>query len=196
MKLIAATQNKHKLVEINAITKDFGFELIPMNEAGLGDLDVEETGSTFEENSFIKAAEVCRLTGHAAIADDSGLMVDALGGAPGVYSARFAGVHGDDAANRRKLLEELGDLPLAERGAKFVSVITIAWPDGEKTVARGECPGTIIFEERGDGGFGYDSLFVPEGGELTFAQISPEEKNAVSHRARALAKLRTLLEAR
>lgn len=196
MRLIAATQNKHKLTEINAITADFGFELESMAEAGLGDLEIEENGTTFEENSYIKAAEVCRLTGCAAIADDSGLMVDALGGAPGVYSARFAGEHGDDAANRKKLLEELEGVPDAQRGAKFVSVITIAWPDGSRSVARGECPGSIIHEERGDGGFGYDSLFVPEGASLTFAEISAEEKNAVSHRARALAVLRGLLSER
>ncbi len=193
MKLIAASQNKHKLVEINEITKGFGFELVPMNEAGLGDLEIEETGTTFEENSLIKAETVCRLTGCAAIADDSGLMVDALGGAPGVYSARFAGEHGDDAANRRKLLEELAEVPDGQRGAKFVCVITIVYPDGRRVVARGECPGAIIREERGNGGFGYDPLFVPEGLSQTFAEVPQEVKNSMSHRARALEKLSELL---
>ena len=194
MRIIAATQNAHKLVEIRAITDHFGFELVSQAEAGLADLDVEETGTTFEENSFIKADAICKATGEPAIADDSGLAVDILGGAPGVYSARFAGEHGNDAANRAKLLEELKDVPEGQRGAKFVCVITLVFPDGRKLVSRGECPGKIGFEEKGEHGFGYDSLFIPEGLDQTFAEVDAEVKNSMSHRARALANLKPMLE--
>ena len=194
MRIIAATQNAHKLVEIRAITDHFGFELVSQAEAGLADLDVEETGTTFEDNSFIKADAICKATGEPAIADDSGLAVDILGGAPGVYSARFAGEHGNDAANRAKLLEELKDVPEGQRGAKFVCVITLVFPDGRKLVSRGECPGKIGFEEKGEHGFGYDSLFIPEGLEQTFAEVDAEVKNSMSHRARALANLKPMLE--
>ena len=194
MRIIAATQNAHKLVEIRAITDHFGFELVSQAEAGLADLDVEETGTTFEENSFIKADAICKATGEPAIADDSGLAVDILGGAPGVYSARFAGEHGNDAANRAKLLEELKDVLEGQRGAKFVCVITLVFPDGRKLVSRGECPGKIGFEEKGEHGFGYDSLFIPEGLEQTFAEVDAEVKNSMSHRARALANLKPMLE--
>ncbi|MBR3296618.1 MAG: RdgB/HAM1 family non-canonical purine NTP pyrophosphatase [Firmicutes bacterium] len=194
MRIVAATQNAHKLVEIRAITDHFGFELLSQADAGLADLDVEETGLTFEENSFIKAEAICRASGMPAIADDSGLAVDALGGAPGVFSARYSGIHGDDAANRRKLLEDMKDIPEEERGAKFVCVITLVFPDGRKLVSRGECPGRIGFEEKGDHGFGYDSLFIPDGLEQTFAEVDAEIKNGMSHRARALEQLKPMLE--
>lgn len=194
MRIVAATQNAHKLVEIRAITDHFGFELLSQADAGLADLDVEETGLTFEENSFIKAEAICRASGMPAIADDSGLAVDALDGAPGVFSARYSGIHGDDAANRRKLLEDMKDIPKEERGAKFVCVITLVFPDGRKLVSRGECPGRIGFEEKGDHGFGYDSLFIPDGLEQTFAEVDAEIKNGMSHRARALEQLKPMLE--
>lgn len=192
MKLVAATQNKHKLEEIYKIIKDFDMELVPMNEAGLGDLDIEETGTTLEENSLLKAQTVCDLTGCAAVADDTGLMVDALDGAPGVYSARYAGEHGNDAENRRLLLENMKDK--TDRKAHFASVITLVYPDGRKLVAVGECHGVILTEERGDHGFGYDALFLPDGFDRSFAEISMEEKNSVSHRGRALRKLHDMLE--
>ena len=192
MKLVAATQNKHKLEEIYKIIKDFDMELVPMNEAGLGDLDIEETGTTLEENSFIKADTVCRLTGCAAVADDTGLMVDALDGAPGVYSARYAGDHGNDAENRRLLLENMKDK--TDRRARFASVITLVYPDGKKLVAVGECHGSILYEERGERGFGYDAVFLPDGFDRSFAEITMEEKNSVSHRGRALRKLQEMLE--
>ncbi len=185
MRLVAATQNKHKLEEIGRIVSDFDMELVSMKDAGLGDLDIEETGETLEENSRIKAEAVCRLTGCAAIADDTGLMVDALDGAPGVYSARFAGEHGNDAANRALLLQKLQG---SVRG-----VITLCWPDGRALVARGECPGVITKEERGTEGFGYDAVFLPDGETHTFAEMSMEEKNALSHRGRALVRLHELL---
>ena len=194
MRIVAATQNAHKLVEIRAITDQYGFELISQAEAGLADLDVEETGMTFEENSYIKADAICKACGLPAIADDSGLAVDALDGAPGVFSARYAGEHGNDAANRRKLLEDMKDVPEEQRGAKFVCVITLVFPDGRKLVSRGECPGHIGFEEKGDHGFGYDSLFIPDGLEQTFAEVDAEVKNSMSHRAHALENLKPMLE--
>ncbi|MBQ4505959.1 MAG: RdgB/HAM1 family non-canonical purine NTP pyrophosphatase [Firmicutes bacterium] len=194
MQLIAATQNVDKLREIAQITSEFGMELIPMKEL-LGDLDIEENGSTCAENSLTKSETVCRLTGRPAIADDSGIMVDALGGAPGVMSARYAGVHGDEEANRRKILRELEGLPMEERTAHFVCVISYVHPDGTKIVAEGICPGRISFEELGDGGFGYDYIFIPEGYGETFAQLPREIKNTIGHRALALKKLREEFEA-
>ena len=194
MKLIVASQNAHKIKEINAITKDFGFELVSMKDAGLGDLDIEETGSTFEENSLIKAEAIVKLTGQPAIADDTGLMIDALNGAPGVYSARFSGVHGNDAANRAKVLELMKDVPPEKRTARFVCVITMLYPDGKKIVATGRCEGHIALEELGSEGFGYDSIFAPDGFDGTFAQMGTDVKNVIGHRANALRILREELE--
>jgi len=194
-KMVLASQNKHKLKEIEKITKDFGISLITMAEAGLSDLDVVEDSDTFEGNSEKKAREVMEATGLPAIADDSGLMVDALGGDPGVYSARFSGPGATYESNNKKLLELLKDVPGERRTARFVSVITAVYTDGRKIVARGEIEGTIAFEEKGQGGFGYDPLFyVPQKGK-TFAELSEDEKNAISHRANALVLLRELLEA-
>ena len=193
MRIVAATQNAHKLVEIRTITDAFGFELISQAEVGLADVDIEENGTSFEENSFIKADTICRMTGEASIADDSGIVVDALGGAPGIYSARYAGEHGNDALNRRKLLKELEGVPFEDRTARFVAVITLVWPDGKKLVARGEVEGHIAFEESGEMGFGYDSLFIPLGYDTTFGNFEPEAKNRISHRANALNKLKELL---
>jgi len=194
-KMVLASQNKHKLKEIEKITKDFGISLITMAEAGLSDLDVVEDSDTFEGNSEKKAREVMEASGLSAIADDSGLMVDALGGDPGVYSARFSGPGATYDSNNKKLLKLLKDLPQDKRTARFVSVITAVYTDGRKIVARGEVEGSIAFEEKGQGGFGYDPLFyVPQKGE-TFAELSEDEKNAISHRANALILLRDLLEA-
>lgn len=189
--VIAATQNKHKLTELRAIMEKFGMEVISQGEAGFGDIDVVEDGETFEENSFKKANEIMKLSGKIAVADDSGLAVDFLDGAPGVYSARYAGEHKSDEDNNNKLLKELEGTE--NRGAKFVSVVTMVYPDGKVLSARGECPGKIIRAPRGDGGFGYDPLFVPDGFEKTFAEITSEEKNTVSHRAKALEKLEEML---
>ncbi len=194
MRLVAATDNEHKLREIRKIVSDFGIELITKAEAGIADLDVEETGKTFEENSLLKASAIMKAAGMAAIADDSGLMVDALGGAPGVYSARFAGEVCDDEANNRKLLALLENVPDGERGAKFVSVITLCLPDGRTIVARGESPGRIGRIPVGSNGFGYDPLFVPDRYDgRTYAEITDEEKNLISHRANALRILRKKL---
>jgi XTP/dITP diphosphohydrolase len=196
MIVVAATQNAHKIKELTEITRAFGMETISRAEAGVPDFEVEEDGATFEENSLKKARAVMECCGKAAIADDSGLEVDALGGAPGVRSARFAGAKGGaaDAENNKKLLALLSDVPDAERTGRFVSVVTLVFPDGRALAARGECEGRIGREERGEGGFGYDPLFTPLGFEKTFAELSAEEKNEVSHRGRALAGLRGILE--
>lgn len=195
-RIIIASQNKHKIEEIEAITKKFGMMIVSRNDAGIPDVEVVEDGETFEENSYKKAHEIMKLSGEMTIADDSGLMVDALDGAPGVYSARFSGEGATDKSNNEKLLALLADTPHEKRTAKFVSVITMIYPGGDKIVARGECPGHIITEERGEGGFGYDPLFVPDGYELTFAELGAAEKNKISHRARALEELERQLEAR
>ena len=194
--IVAASRNRHKIEEIDAITRKVGMRIISRDEAGVPPVEIEEDGDTFEANSLKKAEEIMKLCGKITLADDSGLMVDYLGGAPGVYSARFAGEDGNDKKNNEKLLRLLEGVPADERTAKFVSVITMVYPDGTVISARGECRGRIITEPTGDGGFGYDPLFVPDGYEKTFAQLSAEEKNAISHRAAALAELEKLLEAR
>ena len=187
--IIAASRNKHKIVEIETITKKFGLDVISRDEAGLPPEEVEESGATFEENSYIKAKAIMDICGQPTIADDSGLEVEYLNGAPGVYSARFAGEECDDEKNNQKLLALLADVPDEERRARFVSVITLLFPDGRVFVARGECPGRIIHQGRGDGGFGYDPLFLPDGCRKTFAEMDSEEKNLISHRSKALADL-------
>ena len=193
MRIIAATKNKHKIEEIQAITKEFGMEVISRAAAGVPDIEIEEDGDTFEKNSEKKAREIMELCGEITIADDSGLMVDALGGAPGVISARFAGEDGNDLKNNEKLLALLSDVPPETRTARFVSVITMVYPNGRKIVARGECEGHMIYQPKGSNGFGYDPLFVPLGYDRTFAELSGTEKNLISHRAIALQNLRMKL---
>ena len=184
MKVILASQNQHKLVELSAILSQLGFEIALESEYGLH-VDVDETGTTFEENSLLKAEAVMKASGMPVLADDSGLMVDALDGAPGVYSARY-GHKSSDAERIAYLLENLKDVPAERRTAKFVCVITCLWPDGRRIAARGECPGQILFAPKGTGGFGYDPVFyLPELG-MTYAELPSEQKNAISHRARAL----------
>lgn len=184
MKVILASKNAHKLTELSEILSQLGFEIALESEYGL-DIDVDETGTTFEENSFLKADAVMRASGLPVLADDSGLMVDCLGGAPGVYSARY-GHKNSDAERIEYLLENMKDVPQQKRTARFVCVITCLWPDGRRIVARGECPGVILTAPKGAGGFGYDPVFyLPERGK-TYAELAPEEKNAISHRARAL----------
>ncbi|MCI8608030.1 MAG: XTP/dITP diphosphatase [Firmicutes bacterium] len=187
--IVAASKNRHKIEEIEAITKKYGMAVISRRDAGVPDVEIEEDGETFEENSLKKAREIMKLCGKPTIADDSGLMVDYLGGAPGVYSARFAGEDGNDEKNNNKLLMLLEEAPAKEKTAKFVSVITLAFPDGQVLVARGECAGRIIDVATGENGFGYDPLFVPDGYDKTFAQLTAEEKNQISHRAMALKEL-------
>ena len=184
-KLIVASNNKGKIKEIKEILKDV-YEIVPMGEAGFNE-EIEENGSTFFENALIKAKAVSEALGVNALADDSGLCVDALGGAPGIYSARFSGVHGDDAANRKKLLSELKNLKNPEeRKARFVSSVVLYKRDGEVVSGMGETHGIIGFKEEGENGFGYDSLFVSDDLGKSFGVATAEEKNAVSHRKRAL----------
>ena len=195
---ILASQNKGKIKEFNAILEKYDLSVISRDDAGLPKDDVEENGTTFEENSLIKAQAVrdmiveggyTQYMDSPVLADDSGLMVDALDGAPGVYSARYAGDHCTFADNNNKLLDALKDVPADKRRACFVTVITMLNPDGSKIVARGECPGVIATEIRGEGGFGYDPVFIPDGYNESFSELGIETKNAISHRARALENL-------
>lgn len=192
-RIIAASSNAHKIKELQAIMGKFGMEVVSRKDAGVPDFEIVEDGETFEENSLKKAVEIMKVSGEITVADDSGLMVDYLGGAPGVYSARFAGEECDDAKNNEKLIKLLAGLPAEDKKAQFVSVVTLAFPNGEILVARGECPGRIIEVPTGENGFGYDPLFVPDGIEKTYAQLTDEEKNQISHRAKALEKLEELL---
>ena len=192
MKMVLASQNAHKKVEMEHILANYGIELVLQSELGIH-VDVEETGATFEENSLIKAKAVMESAGLPAIADDSGLCVDALNGAPGVYSARYGGEGLDDAGRCRLLLENLrGQL---DRKGKFVSVVTACFPNGDVIVARGECPGTIAYAPQGEKGFGYDPVFFVPSMRKTFAQLTEEEKNAISHRGNALKAFSEKLEA-
>ena len=189
-KVLLASNNAHKIKEIRAILGDF-FDIVSLREAGV-ESDPEETGKTFEENARIKAVAGMKASGMPCISDDSGLEVLALDCRPGVMSARYAGSHGDDAANNEKLLAELADK--TDRSARYVCVICMAFPDGRELEARGECYGEILKEKRGSGGFGYDPLFYfPQFGK-TFAEISAEEKNEVSHRNAALKAFEKLWE--
>ena len=186
MKVVLASKNKHKLVEISQITEKFGFELVLQSELGV-DIDVKETGTTFEENSLLKAEAVMKATGLPALADDSGIAVDALNGAPGVYSARYGFDDTlDDWGRLQLLLKNTENVPDGQRQAQFVCVISFVTPDGAVIQARGEIHGELTREPAGENGFGYDPIFFyPPLGKTT-AQLSPEEKNQVSHRANAL----------
>ena len=186
MKIVLASKNPHKLVEINRITEKFGFELILQSELGV-DLDVEETGTTFEENSLIKAEAVMKATGMPALADDSGICVDALNGEPGVYSARYGFDESlDDWGRLQLLLKNTDNVPDGQRQAKFVCVITMVTPDGQTIQARGEIHGELLRQPVGQNGFGYDPIFYYPPAGMTTAEMSSEAKNEVSHRANAL----------
>ena len=186
MKIVLASKNPHKLVEISKITEKFGFELVLQSELGV-DIDVEETGTTFEENSYQKAWAVMKATGLPALADDSGIAVDALNGEPGVYSARYGGDPSlSDWDRLELLLKNTEAVPDGQRQAQFVCVITLVTPEGQTIQARGEIHGELLREPRGENGFGYDPIFYyPPFGKTT-AEISAEEKHAVSHRGKAL----------
>lgn len=186
MRVVLASNNPNKLRELREILRPLGWEILRQGDLGLS-LEPEENGKTFEENSLIKARAVMEAAGIPAIADDSGIMVDALDGAPGVYSARYGGEScPDDAARNQLLLKNMEQVPEGARGAKFVSVITMACPDGTVISARGELPGEILRQEVGDGGFGYDPLFYIPEEKCTMAELTPERKNEISHRAAAL----------
>lgn len=188
MKLAIATNNQHKLQEIRAILGDSFEELLSLKDLGI-DVDVEETGTTLEENALVKARAILALSGIATLADDTGLMVDVLNGAPGVYSARYAGEEHNDAKNRALLLKNLDGVK--DRSAHFATVIALCYPDGKTLTASGRVNGEILLSERGTEGFGYDSLFFSTELGKTFAEATQAEKNSVSHRGRAL---RAMLE--
>ena len=183
-RIVVATGNKHKLREIAEIFPDY--EIVSQKEMGF-DGDVEETGATFEENALIKARAAVAALGCTAIADDSGLCVDSLGGQPGVFSARYAGLHGDDRKNRLLLLKNMENI--IDRRAYFKSAIALVTPNGEELVVEGKTHGEILFEEQGEGGFGYDCIFESEDLKKSFGLATAEEKNSVSHRSRALSNL-------
>lgn len=196
-KVVIASNNAHKVEEIRTALDFEGWEFYTLSELGV-ESDPEEDAETFEGNARIKARAAYEAVGCAALADDSGIEVDALGGAPGVHSARYAGGHGDDAANNEKLLRELGDVPPEKRTGRFVSALVFVDEDGTETVARGTVEGRIGYGLQGDGGFGYDPLFYPDvfKGALTLAEVSQDEKNAVSHRGNALRELKAKIASR
>lgn len=191
-RVVLATRNEHKVVEVRRI---FAAAAVDVELVGLDAFpdapDVAETGLTFEENALLKARAIAHRTGLPTIADDSGLAVDVLGGMPGIFSARWSGRHGDDAANLELLLAQLADVADADRGAAFVCAAAVATPDGAEDVVRGELRGSIVTQPRGTNGFGYDPVFVPDGEVRTTAEMAPAEKDAISHRGlafRALAR--------
>jgi XTP/dITP diphosphohydrolase len=183
-RLAVASHNLGKVVEIRALLKPFGVATV--GAAALGLPEPEETGATFEENAALKARAAAERSGLVSLADDSGLVVPALGGAPGIYSARWAGPDKDFSHAMERVQRELGD---GDRRAHFVAVLALAWPDGEIACFRGEVHGRLVWPPRGERGFGYDPMFVPDGYETTFGEIDPDEKHRISHRARAFEKL-------
>ncbi len=189
MKLVAATQNPGKLREFKALLERAGHTLVSIEELAPG-FSVEETGDTLEQNALLKARASAAATGLPALADDTGLLVDALDGAPGVYSARYSG--GGEAENRKKLLREMQNVPPERRSARFITALALVYPNGEQHLFSGVCEGAIGTAETGENGFGYDSVFMVEG--RSFAQFSPEEKNRLSHRGKALAALEQYLQ--
>jgi XTP/dITP diphosphohydrolase len=198
-RLVLATRNAHKVTELQAILTDAGIEPELVGADAYPDIpDVKETGVTFAENALLKARTLAQATGVPAVADDSGLCVDVLGGAPGIFSARWAGRHGDDKANLDLLLAQLADIDAAHRGAHFACAAALALPDGTERVTEGRLRGTLRHAPTGTGGFGYDPILQPDGDTRTCAELSPEEKNAISHRGlafRALAaEIRELLD--
>ncbi|MPM82398.1 dITP/XTP pyrophosphatase [bioreactor metagenome] len=192
MNFIIATHNKKKQTELQRVLKPLGIDVLTADDLNITLTDVDETGSTFQENARLKAVSGCKESGLPCIADDSGLVVDALEGAPGIYSARYAGEHGNDSLNNQKLLQNLADIPPEKRTARFVCAISCIFPDGKEIAVEGTCEGKIAFEPDGMGGFGYDPLFICGG--QSFGRLSAEEKDRVSHRGNALRKLVKELE--
>jgi XTP/dITP diphosphohydrolase len=195
-RLVLATANQHKLVELTRILEA---GRVDVELAGLGEFpgapEVAETGATFDENALLKARAIAEFTGLPAVADDSGLCVDALNGMPGVLSARWSGRHGDDEANLRLVLAQLSDVPDERRGAQFFCAAALVLPSGKEHVSEGAVDGRLIREPRGANGFGYDPIFVPDGYELTTAEMDPAAKDAISHRGRALRALAPIIAA-
>ena len=192
MSIVLATRNANKLREFRQLLAGCGAEIISL-EHFPGCPDVVEDGTSFAENALKKACSVADYTGRVAVADDSGLEVDALGGMPGIYSARYAGQPADDRKNIARLLKTLAGLPAQQRGAQFRCVIALAGPDGRRQVVEGSCRGIITEAPRGSSGFGYDPVFYDAASGLTFAEMAPEHKNRISHRARAIAELQKIL---
>lgn len=193
-KLVVSSNNKGKIREIKSILGGLNLEILTKDQAGLASLEVIEDKDTLEENAIKKAVEMHNITKGMVIADDSGLFVDYLDGAPGIYSARYAGVDGDDEANNKLLLEELEGVPEKERGAVFKTSIALVSEKGIVDIVVGECRGTIITEKRGKSGFGYDPLFIPKGYSKTFSELDYNIKNKISHRRDALEKLKQKLK--
>lgn len=190
MKIALATNNRNKVKEMRAVLGGHFDEMLSLDDLGIA-TEIEETGETLTENALIKARAVLKLTGLPSLADDSGLMVDALNGAPGVYSARYAGEEHDDKKNNALLLENMKDVD--DRSAHFCSVIALCFPDGRELTAEGRVDGRILYSERGANGFGYDPLFYSDELGKSFAEASPEEKNSISHRGRALRNMLVIL---
>ncbi|HEY5832376.1 RdgB/HAM1 family non-canonical purine NTP pyrophosphatase [Streptomyces sp.] len=185
-RLVLATRNAHKVTELRSILDDAGLDVELVGADAYPEIpDVKETGVTFAENAVLKARALAEATGLPAVADDSGLCVDVLGGAPGIFSARWAGRHGDDAANLALLLAQLADIDPPHRAAHFACAAALALPDGTTRVAEGRLPGTLRHTPAGTGGFGYDPVLQPEGDTRTCAELTPAEKNAISHRGKA-----------
>lgn len=203
--LVIASRNKHKIEEIKDILKHMPYNIVSIDDLNI-DVEVEEDGNTFEENAYKKAYEIMKFTKMPTLADDSGLEVDALGGRPGVYSARFAAIDEDDnekiigknnsssEENNEKLLRLMENIPQERRGARFVTVMVVLYPNGDKITARGEIRGYIGYEKRGNDGFGYDPLFIVPEYNKTFAELGSNIKNKISHRAKALENLKNKLE--
>ncbi|MFF4652700.1 RdgB/HAM1 family non-canonical purine NTP pyrophosphatase [Streptomyces sp. NPDC001380] len=185
-RLVLATRNRHKVTELHAILTEAGLDVELVGADAYPDIpDVRETGVTFAENALLKAHALARATGHPAVADDSGLCVDVLGGAPGIFSARWAGRHGDDKANLDLLLAQLSDIAAPHRGAHFACAAALALPDGTEHVVEGRLEGTLRTAPSGTSGFGYDPILQPHGDTRTCAELTPAEKNAISHRGHA-----------
>ena len=194
VRVVLASRNRHKIIEMRRILMELGLDI---DLAGTDEFpqlpDVEETGTSFAANALLKAREVCKFTGLPAIGDDSGLSVDALNGMPGIYSARWAGTHGRDDDNLRLLIAQLDHVPANRRGAAFHCAVAVATPQGDERIVEGIVEGTLIGTPRGANGFGYDPIFVPTGYEITTAEMSDEDKDAISHRGRALRALAPVL---
>jgi XTP/dITP diphosphohydrolase len=195
VRVVLASRNAHKLIELRRILEQVGLDIDLVGTDEFPDLpDVDETGSSFVANALLKAREVCAFTGLPAIADDSGISVDALNGMPGIYSARWAGTHGDDVANLNLLIAQLDHVAPNKRGAAFHCAAAIVTPQGDERVVEGILEGTLLTERRGSRGFGYDPIFVPLGYEVTTAEMSDDQKDSMSHRGRALAALAPVIE--
>lgn len=192
MKFIIASKNKNKIKELERILNPLGIQAVTEDELNIKIPEVEETGTTFSENAFLKANSACKTSGLPAIADDSGLCVDALDGAPGVYSSRFSGENADAKSNNALLIEKLKDVGIEKRNAKFCCSISVVFPDGDEIKCFGECKGYIGFEAKGTNGFGYDPYFYV--GNKSFAELSADEKDKISHRGNALRELKIKLK--